>query len=199
MITMMGAFGGFLGPYVTGRLRDATHSFAGGLYLMGGLALAAAMLALVARSGATGSTYCASREPCAMTIEVLRHLSESSVLVDRWLFRIVGLDFRCRRSALTWKPYGAMFFLEEFAFQRQRVFFVDHRLPANAHISRAFLPPALGTMMKTTPPGFRALAKNSKISLSESRCSRTWEAKIPSTDWRGNLLQVVELVQNFYA
>jgi len=49
MITMIGGFGGFLGPYVTGRLRDATHSFAGGLYLIAGLALAAALLALAVR------------------------------------------------------------------------------------------------------------------------------------------------------
>ena len=48
MITTVGGFGGFLGPYFTGRLRDATHSFAGGLYLMGALALGAAGLALVA-------------------------------------------------------------------------------------------------------------------------------------------------------
>jgi MFS transporter, ACS family, tartrate transporter len=47
MITTIGACGGFLGPYATGRLRDATHSFAGGLYLMSGLALGAAGLALV--------------------------------------------------------------------------------------------------------------------------------------------------------
>ncbi len=32
MITTLGGLGGFIGPYVTGRLRDATHSFAGGLY-----------------------------------------------------------------------------------------------------------------------------------------------------------------------
>jgi ACS family tartrate transporter-like MFS transporter len=50
MITMIGACGGFLGPYVTGRLRDATHSYAGGLYLVGGLALIAAMLSLAARA-----------------------------------------------------------------------------------------------------------------------------------------------------
>jgi MFS transporter, ACS family, tartrate transporter len=48
-ITMLGALGGFAGPYVTGRLRDATHSFAGGLYLVGGLALVAAMLSLAVR------------------------------------------------------------------------------------------------------------------------------------------------------
>jgi sugar phosphate permease len=49
MITMIGALGGFVGPYVTGLLRDATHSFAGGLYLIGGLALVAAMLSLAVR------------------------------------------------------------------------------------------------------------------------------------------------------
>ena len=49
MITMLGAVGGFLGPYVTGRLRDATDSFASGLYLIGGLALVAAMLSLAVR------------------------------------------------------------------------------------------------------------------------------------------------------
>ena len=47
IITATGAVGGFLGPYVTGRLRDATHSFASGLYLISGLALGAAMLSLV--------------------------------------------------------------------------------------------------------------------------------------------------------
>jgi len=47
IITATGAVGGFLGPYVTGRLRDATHSFAGGLYLISGLVLGGAMLSLV--------------------------------------------------------------------------------------------------------------------------------------------------------
>ena len=49
MITMLGACGGGLGPYVTGRLRDATHSYSGGLYLIGGLALGAAMMAFKVR------------------------------------------------------------------------------------------------------------------------------------------------------
>lgn len=44
MITTLGAFGGFVGPYVTGRLRDATQSFAGGLYAIGAICLAAALL-----------------------------------------------------------------------------------------------------------------------------------------------------------
>jgi MFS transporter, ACS family, tartrate transporter len=47
-ITTIGGFGGFLGPYLTGRLRDTTHSFAGGLYAIGALALCAALLALAA-------------------------------------------------------------------------------------------------------------------------------------------------------
>lgn len=47
-ITMVGALGGFLGPYMTGRLRDATHSFAGGLYVMSAMALVAAALSIVA-------------------------------------------------------------------------------------------------------------------------------------------------------
>jgi MFS transporter, ACS family, tartrate transporter len=48
-ITMLGALGGFVGPYLTGRLRDTTNSFASGLYLIGALALAAAMLSLAVR------------------------------------------------------------------------------------------------------------------------------------------------------
>jgi len=47
-ITTIGGFGGFLGPYFTGLLRDLTHSFAGGLYAIGALALCAALLALTA-------------------------------------------------------------------------------------------------------------------------------------------------------
>jgi ACS family tartrate transporter-like MFS transporter len=48
IITSIGAFGGFLGPYFTGILRDRTHSFAAGLDTIGALALAAALLALTA-------------------------------------------------------------------------------------------------------------------------------------------------------
>jgi len=46
IITTVGGLGGFLGPYLTGFLRDATHSFAGGLYALGGLCCCAAALAL---------------------------------------------------------------------------------------------------------------------------------------------------------
>jgi ACS family tartrate transporter-like MFS transporter len=49
MITMIGGFGGFIGPYVTGRLRDATNSYASGLLAIGVLALAAAGLSLALR------------------------------------------------------------------------------------------------------------------------------------------------------
>jgi MFS-type transporter involved in bile tolerance (Atg22 family) len=49
-ITTIGGFGGFLGPYLTGLMRDATHSFAAGLYAIGGLALCSGLLALAAPS-----------------------------------------------------------------------------------------------------------------------------------------------------
>ncbi|WP_353063967.1 MFS transporter [Tunturibacter psychrotolerans] len=54
ILQMVGGAGGFAGPYVTGRLRDATQSFTGGLYLIGAMALGAAALALVARSKESG-------------------------------------------------------------------------------------------------------------------------------------------------
>jgi len=50
IITTVGGFGGFLGPYLTGRLRDATHSFDGGLYGMAVLAVLAAGLSLTLRN-----------------------------------------------------------------------------------------------------------------------------------------------------
>jgi sugar phosphate permease len=50
VLQMVGGAGGFAGPYVTGRLRDATHSFTGGLYLIGGMALVAAILSLMVRT-----------------------------------------------------------------------------------------------------------------------------------------------------
>jgi ACS family tartrate transporter-like MFS transporter len=51
IITSIGAFGGFLGPYLTGLMRDRTHSFAAGLYTIGGLAVAAALLTFAAPRG----------------------------------------------------------------------------------------------------------------------------------------------------
>jgi MFS family permease len=50
IITTVGGFGGFLGPYLTGRLRDATHSFDGGLYGMAVLAVIAAGLSLTLKN-----------------------------------------------------------------------------------------------------------------------------------------------------
>jgi ACS family tartrate transporter-like MFS transporter len=49
LITTLGGFGGFLGPYLTGRLRDETHSFSNGLYAVAALALAAAAVSLGTR------------------------------------------------------------------------------------------------------------------------------------------------------
>ena len=49
ILQMIGGVGGFAGPYMTGRLRDSTHSFSGGLYLISGLALGAALLSLAVR------------------------------------------------------------------------------------------------------------------------------------------------------
>lgn len=44
IITMVGGVGGFLGPFLTGRLRDLTHGFSGGLYAIAALALVGAGL-----------------------------------------------------------------------------------------------------------------------------------------------------------
>ncbi len=44
LIQIVGGVGGFLGPYLTGRLKDLTHGFAGGLYGIGAMALLGAML-----------------------------------------------------------------------------------------------------------------------------------------------------------
>ena len=54
LITTLGALGGFTGPYVTGRLRDATHSFSGGLYSIATLAVLAALVSLATRAIAPG-------------------------------------------------------------------------------------------------------------------------------------------------
>ncbi|HLI77182.1 MAG TPA: MFS transporter, partial [Acidobacteriaceae bacterium] len=44
IITMVGGIGGFSGPYLTGALRDHTHSFSAGLYTIAGLTVLAAAL-----------------------------------------------------------------------------------------------------------------------------------------------------------
>jgi ACS family tartrate transporter-like MFS transporter len=46
MITMIGACGGGFGPYLTGFLKDLTHSFTAGLMVVAGLAVAGAGLCL---------------------------------------------------------------------------------------------------------------------------------------------------------
>ncbi|MGA7156121.1 MAG: MFS transporter [Acidobacteriaceae bacterium] len=50
LIMIISGAGGFVGPYLTGRLRDLTHSFSGGLYTIAAMTLAAAaMCALLPR------------------------------------------------------------------------------------------------------------------------------------------------------
>jgi ACS family tartrate transporter-like MFS transporter len=44
LIMMISGAGGFLGPFLTGRLRDLTHGFAGGLYTIAAMTLLAAAL-----------------------------------------------------------------------------------------------------------------------------------------------------------
>ena len=43
---MVGSLGSFVGPTVTGRLRDVTHSFSAGLFAVSGVALLAAVLCI---------------------------------------------------------------------------------------------------------------------------------------------------------
>ncbi len=52
IITMVGGVGGFLGPFLTGRLRDLTHGFSGGLYTIAGLAALAAVLCFALKTPA---------------------------------------------------------------------------------------------------------------------------------------------------
>ena len=52
VITTVGGVGGFLGPFLTGRLRDLTHSFAGGLYAAAALTVLGASLCLLAKNPA---------------------------------------------------------------------------------------------------------------------------------------------------
>jgi ACS family tartrate transporter-like MFS transporter len=55
MLQIVGGLGGFSGPYMTGRLRDATHSFTGGLYVMSAMALGAAALCALAQNRRSGT------------------------------------------------------------------------------------------------------------------------------------------------
>ena len=54
IITMIGGVGGFLGPFLTGRLKDLTHGFSGGLYTIASLAAVAAALCFGLKSRSPG-------------------------------------------------------------------------------------------------------------------------------------------------
>jgi ACS family tartrate transporter-like MFS transporter len=57
IITMVGGVGGFLGPYLTGRLKDLTHGYSGGLYTIAALAvLGAALCAALTKPPETDPT-----------------------------------------------------------------------------------------------------------------------------------------------
>ena len=50
MINSMGNFGGFIGPVLVGWLKDKLGSYAGGLYVVGGMmALSAVVVVLLSR------------------------------------------------------------------------------------------------------------------------------------------------------
>jgi ACS family tartrate transporter-like MFS transporter len=49
ILQIIGGLGGFAGPYMTGRLRDASNGFTGGLYVISAMAFAAALLTLAVR------------------------------------------------------------------------------------------------------------------------------------------------------
>lgn len=50
LVTSLGALGGFTGPYITGRLRDATHSFSGALSIIAMLFLAASLVSAATKA-----------------------------------------------------------------------------------------------------------------------------------------------------
>ena len=55
IITMIGSLGGFLGPTITGKLKDVTHGFASGLLVVGALAVVGAGLCLALPKKAAGA------------------------------------------------------------------------------------------------------------------------------------------------
>jgi D-galactonate transporter len=55
LINSVGNLGGFAGPYLIGRVRDATGSFAGSLLTIAGMLLVGSMLAISLRRSATGA------------------------------------------------------------------------------------------------------------------------------------------------
>src|SRR5262249_46569039 len=52
LINSVGNTGGFLGPYLLGAIKHATHSFAAGLFAISGMPLVGGALALRVRDGA---------------------------------------------------------------------------------------------------------------------------------------------------
>ena len=50
IITMVGGVGGFIGPFLTGRLKDLTHGFSGGLFTIAGLSVLGAFLCAAIKS-----------------------------------------------------------------------------------------------------------------------------------------------------
>ena len=53
IITMVGGVGGFLGPFLTGSLRDLTHGYSGGLFAIAGLAVVGALLCFALKTPQT--------------------------------------------------------------------------------------------------------------------------------------------------
>ena len=56
IITMIGSLGGFVGPTLTGKLKDATHSFSAGLLVVGGMAAVGAGLCWLLKPAGGGTT-----------------------------------------------------------------------------------------------------------------------------------------------
>ena len=54
LVNSMGAVGGFVGPYLIGRIKEQSGSYTDGLLLLAGLQLAAAVLVLALRHRADG-------------------------------------------------------------------------------------------------------------------------------------------------
>jgi MFS family permease len=50
LINSVGNLGGFAGPYIVGYVKDATHSYVVGLYLLAGFAFAAAMVTMLLKT-----------------------------------------------------------------------------------------------------------------------------------------------------
>jgi ACS family tartrate transporter-like MFS transporter len=53
VITMVGSLGAFVGPALTGKMRDLTHNFTAGLLVVGGIAVVGAALVLVLKARET--------------------------------------------------------------------------------------------------------------------------------------------------